>query len=71
MFPIKDVRGQTIAFGGRIMPESPYASRAPKYYNSAETPLFSKSDVLYGLDAGPACRRDARVTSRSSRATPT
>ena len=50
MFPIRDVRGQTIAFGGRIMPESPYASRAPKYYNSAETPLFSKSDVLYGLD---------------------
>ncbi len=51
MFPIRDVRGQTIAFGGRIMPESPYAGRAPKYYNSAETPLFSKSDVLYGLDA--------------------
>ncbi len=50
MFPIRDVRGQTIAFGGRIMPESPYAARAPKYYNSAETPLFSKSDVLYGLD---------------------
>ncbi|MCE9566318.1 MAG: DNA primase [Planctomycetes bacterium] len=50
MFPIHDVRGQTIAFGGRIMPESPYASRAPKYYNSAETPLFSKKDVLYGLN---------------------
>src|SRR5438045_2473522 len=50
MFPIRDVRGQTIAFGGRIMPESPYANRAPKYYNSSETPLFSKSDVLYGLD---------------------
>ncbi len=50
MFPIRDVRGQVIAFGGRIMPESPFASRAPKYYNSAETPLFSKSDVLYGLD---------------------
>ena len=32
------------------MPESPYASRAPKYYNSAETPLFSKSELLYGLD---------------------
>lgn len=50
MFPIRDVRGQVIAFGGRIMPESPYAARAPKYYNSAETPLFSKSDVLYGID---------------------
>ncbi|WP_439626217.1 DNA primase [Gemmata sp.] len=50
MFPIHDVRSQAIAFGGRIMPDSPYATRAPKYYNSAETPLFSKSDVLYGLD---------------------
>ena len=50
MFPIRDVRGQVIAFGGRIMPESSLAARAPKYYNSAETPLFSKSDVLYGLD---------------------
>ncbi len=49
MFPIKDVRGQVIGFGGRIMPESPIP-RAPKYYNSAETPLFHKSDVLYGLD---------------------
>jgi DNA primase len=50
MFPIKDVRGQVIGFGGRIMPESSLLPRAPKYYNSAETPLFSKSDVLYGLD---------------------
>jgi DNA primase len=50
MFPIKDVRGQVVAFGGRIMPESALAARAPKYYNSADTPLFKKSDVLYGLD---------------------
>ena len=50
MFPIRDVQKRPIAFGGRIMPDSPYASRAPKYYNSAETPLFSKSDVLYGID---------------------
>ncbi len=50
MFPIRDVQARPIGFGGRIMPESPYASRSPKYYNSAETPLFSKSDVLYGLD---------------------
>ena len=50
MFPIKDVRGQVVGFGGRIMPNSPYATRAPKYYNSAETPLFSKSELLYGLD---------------------
>ncbi len=50
MFPIRDVQGRTIGFGGRIMPESPLLPRAPKYYNSTETPLFSKSDVLYGLD---------------------
>jgi DNA primase len=50
MFPIRDVRGQTVGFGGRILPSSPYAARGPKYYNSAETPLFSKSDLLYGLD---------------------
>ena len=50
MFPIRDVQGRPVGFGGRILPESPYASRSPKYYNSAETPLFSKSDVLYGLD---------------------
>jgi DNA primase len=50
MFPIRDPRGQTVGFGGRILPSSPYANRAPKYYNSAETPLFSKSQCLYGLD---------------------
>src|SRR5439155_23453167 len=50
MFPIRDPRGQTVGFGGRILPTSPYATRAPKYYNSAETPLFSKSQCLYGLD---------------------
>ena len=51
MFPIRDVQQRPVAFGGRILPESPYASRAPKYYNSPETPLFSKSELLYGLDA--------------------
>ncbi len=49
-FPIRDVRGQVVGFGGRILPSSPMASRAPKYYNSAETPLFAKSELLYGLD---------------------
>jgi len=50
MFPIRDVRGQTVGFGGRILPDSPLAARAPKYYNSAETPLFKKSELIYGLD---------------------
>jgi DNA primase len=50
MFPIRDVRGQVVGFGGRIMPNNPLAARGPKYYNSAETPLFHKSELLYGLD---------------------
>lgn len=45
MFPIIDERGRTVAFGGRILdPED-----EPKYLNSAETPIFSKRRVLYGL----------------------
>jgi DNA primase len=50
MFPIRDSRGQTVGFGGRILPDSPFAERGPKYYNSSETPLFSKKELLYGLD---------------------
>ncbi len=53
IFPIRDLRGQTVGFGGRILPSSPQLQRdqpPPKYYNSAETPLFSKSDQLYGID---------------------
>jgi DNA primase len=50
MFPIRDVRGQTVGFGGRILPKSPLSARAPKYYNSCDTPLFAKSELLYGLD---------------------
>ncbi len=44
MFPILNSRGQTIAFGGRIMERG-----EPKYLNSPETPLFSKGQELYGL----------------------
>jgi DNA primase len=50
MFPIRNPTGQIIGFGGRILPESPQADRAPKYYNSAESNLFHKSEVLYGID---------------------
>lgn len=50
LFPIRDIRGQVVGFGGRILPDSPLASRSPKYYNSCDTPLFSKSDQLFGLD---------------------
>lgn len=49
-FPIRDVRGQIVGFGGRVIPGSPLETRGPKYYNSADTPLFAKSEQLYGLD---------------------
>jgi DNA primase len=54
MFPIRDVRGRTIGFGGRILPSSSAAGEAPKYYNSSDTPLFTKSEHLYGLDQARA-----------------
>jgi DNA primase len=50
MFPIRNTRGQTVGFGGRVLPGTPAAERGPKYYNSADTPLFNKSELLYGLD---------------------
>jgi DNA primase len=50
IFPIRDARGQPVGFGGRILPSSPLSLKAPKYYNSTDTPLFTKSEHLYGLD---------------------
>src|SRR5206468_1999533 len=50
MFPIRDGRGNVVGFGGRILPSSPLSARVPKYYNSTETALFSKSSNLYGID---------------------
>ena len=44
MFPIRSVRGEVIAFGGRVLD-----SGEPKYLNSPETPLFHKGQELYGL----------------------
>ena len=45
MFPIRDRRGRTIAFGGRVIDKDD----GPKYLNSPETPLFQKGRELYGL----------------------
>ena len=44
MFPIRNVRGDVIGFGGRII-----ANGEPKYLNSPESELFNKSNELYGL----------------------
>ena len=45
MFPIRDLRGRTIAFGGRVLDDE----TKPKYLNSPETAVFHKSRELYGL----------------------
>lgn len=44
IFPIRDKRGRTIGFGGRVLDDS-----LPKYLNSPETPLFHKGHEVYGL----------------------
>ena len=49
LFSIRDVQGRPVGIGGRVLPESGATSPA-KYVNSPETPLFSKSNLLYGLD---------------------
>ena len=55
MFPIRDARGRTIAFGGRAMDPNDNA----KYLNSPETPLFDKGRNLYNhKDARAAAGKD-------------
>jgi DNA primase len=49
MFSIRDARSRPIAFGGRVLPQLA-DDKSAKYINSPETPLFSKSRELYGLD---------------------
>lgn len=54
MFPIKDLRGRIVGFGGRALDES-----LPKYLNIPETPIFHKGRTLYGLaTAREACRQN-------------
>lgn len=45
MFPIRDIRGRVVGFGGRVLDDS-----LPKYLNSPQTALFDKSSILYGID---------------------
>ena len=54
MFPIFDASGRTVAFSGRILIKD---DNAPKYINSPETPLFKKSETLYGLDRAKGSMR--------------
>ncbi len=45
MFPIRDYKGDLVGFGGRIIGDG-----NPKYINSGETPLYHKSQILYGMN---------------------
>lgn len=52
MFPIMDMRGRVIGFGGRVMGDG-----EPKYLNSPETPIFDKSRNLYALHLARATKK--------------
>lgn len=54
IFPIRDVQGRVVAFGGRVLPGTVTAEEPVKYYNSADSSLFKKSQHLYGLDVARA-----------------
>jgi DNA primase len=50
IFPVLDLAGDVIGFGGRVLPGLDYGDfDPPKYYNSPETPLYKKTKVLYGI----------------------
>ncbi len=55
IFPILDMRGRPVAFGGRVMGEG-----EPKYLNSPDTPLFHKGQMLYGFSLARAPAGDKR-----------
>lgn len=52
MLPVVDTRGDVVAFGSRVLDQS-----EPKYMNSPETPVYSKRQVLYGLNLAKKSRR--------------
>jgi len=55
LFTIADLHGQPIGFGGRVLDNS-----LPKYINSPESPLYQKSDVLFGIDLAKQSMREER-----------
>ena len=54
MIPIRDERGRVVGFGGRALDPQDKV----KYINSPQTPLFNKSQILFGLDSGKRAIRD-------------
>lgn len=60
IFPIRDVQDRVVAFGGRLLPNTTVKSSA-KYVNSPETPIFTKSKMVYGLDRARNAIRKSNV----------
>jgi DNA primase len=57
MFPIRDLAGRVVGFGGRALDDTP-----PKYLNSPESPVFHKGRIVYGLPvAKEACRKEGET----------
>ncbi len=56
MFPIIDLRGNVIAFGGRILDEG-----GPKYLNSGDTPVFKKSNNLFALNIARKSKKESII----------
>ena len=54
IFPVKNISGDTIAFGGRIIKENKLA----KYINSPETEFYKKGRIIFNLDKAKACRTE-------------
>jgi DNA primase len=53
LFPIFDMSGRPVGFGGRVLPDEyrqPNTPDGPKYLNSRESPIFKKSSILYGAN---------------------
>ncbi len=55
MFPIRDEKGDLVAFGGRILGDG-----QPKYINSSDTPLYKKGKVLYAMNIAKESMRSER-----------
>jgi len=55
IFTIANVHGQPIAFGGRVLDDS-----LPKYINSPESPVYSKSETLFGIDLARQAMREQK-----------
>lgn len=59
MWPIRDIGGEVVGFGARKLYES---DNGPKYLNTPETPIYKKSQVLYGIDLA---KKDIAKSSRA------